>query len=121
MPSGPTREVDQIADRYVEECVQLYPELATELGIPGHDDRWSDYSSHAHVERVAHVRRTIAALHTANPVDDREGLAKESMLERLGLEVELVEAHVPTSRVSVIVGQAQELRSVFDLMPTDTD
>ena len=41
------------------------------------------------------------------------------MLERLGLEVELYEAHITTSRVSVIGGQAQEIRAIFDLMPTE--
>src|SRR5688572_24694815 len=36
--SQPTiREVDAIADRYVDECVERYPEIATYLGIPDHD------------------------------------------------------------------------------------
>ena len=43
------------------------------------------------------------------------------MLERLGLEVELYEAHISPSRVSVIGGQVQEIRSIFDLMPTGTE
>jgi uncharacterized protein (DUF885 family) len=116
----PVRLVDQIAETFVEECVQRYPELATELGVTGHDDRWSDYSLDGHVERVAHIRKTIADLHSASPADERESVAKESMLERLGLQVELFDAHVPTSRVSVVAGQAQDLRSTFDLMPTET-
>ena len=117
----PTRAVDQIADGYVKECIQRQPELATYLAVPGHDDRWGDYSMDGHLDRVSLLRRTIAALHGANPVDDRETLAKESMLERLGLEVKLFEAHIVTSRVSVVAGPAQELRSTFDLMPTDTE
>jgi uncharacterized protein (DUF885 family) len=43
------------------------------------------------------------------------------MLERLGLEVELYDAHISQSRVSVIAGAAQEIRSTFDLMPTDNE
>ena len=54
---------------------------------------------------------------SANPVDDRENVAKEAMLERLNLQVELFEAHITASRVSVIAGRAQEIRSIFDLMP----
>ncbi|MGI8458443.1 MAG: DUF885 domain-containing protein [Propionibacteriaceae bacterium] len=42
------------------------------------------------------------------------------MLERLSLEVELYDAHISRSQVSVIAGHAQEIRSTFDLMPTDT-
>jgi uncharacterized protein (DUF885 family) len=115
------REVDAIADRYVDECVAQYPETATYLGIPDHDDSWSDYSPNGLAERVAHIRRTIAALHAAAPSDERENTAKEAMLERLGMDVELYDAHITTSRVSVIAGQAQEIRAIFDLMPTDSD
>jgi len=43
------------------------------------------------------------------------------MLERLGMEVELHDAHITASRVSVIAGQAQEIRAIFDLMPTDSE
>ncbi len=118
---APTRLIDEIADAYVEECTRRYPELATQLGVEGYDHLWNDYSMDGHVERISHVRKTIAALHGANPVDERENLAKEVMLERLGLEVELFEAHIDTSRVSVIAGAAQEIRSVFDLMSTDTE
>ena len=120
-PTGAERQVDAVADRYVEESTQRYPELATQLGVPGAHDRWSDYSVEGHADRIAHVRSTIAALHSTNPADAREDVAKEAMLERLGLEVELYEAHVTTSRISVIAGGAQEIRSIFDLMPTATE
>ena len=115
------RPVDAIADAFVDECVQRYPETATYLGIHGHDDAWSDYSPDGFADQAAHLRRTIAALHSAAPSDDRENTAKEAMLERLGLDVELYEAHITTSRVSVIGGQAQEIRAIFDLMPTEGD
>lgn len=115
------REVDLIADRYVDECVARYPETATYLGIPDHDDSWSDYSPDGLADRIDHIRRTIAALHRAAPRDERENTAKEAMLERLGLEVELYDAHITASRVSVIAGQAQEIRWIFDLMPTDSE
>ncbi|GAA2098536.1 DUF885 domain-containing protein [Microlunatus panaciterrae] len=120
-PARPLRTIDAIADRYVTECTERYPELATYLGVEGSDDRWSDYSLNGHAERISHVRATIAALEQATPVDDREKVAQEAMLERLSLEVEQYEAHIPTSRVSVIAGGAQEIRSIFDLMPTDTE
>ena len=123
MPASPENErarpVDAIADAFVDECVQRYPETATFLGIPGHDDAWSDYSPDGFADQTAHLRRTIAALHSAAPSDEREHTAKEAMLERLSLEVELYEAHITTSRVSVIGGQAQEIRAIFDLMPTE--
>ena len=117
----PERPVDAIADAYVDDCVERYPETATYLGVDGHDHEWSDYSPGGFADQIAHVRKTIADLHSAAPVDARENTAKESMLERLGLEVELYEAHISPSRVSVIGGQVQEIRSIFDLMPTGTE
>ena len=125
MPAGLAielaRPVDAIADAFVDECAQRYPETATYLGVPGNDDAWSDYSPDGFAEQSGHLRRTIAALHSAAPTDDRENIAKEAMLERLGLEVELYEAHITTSRVSVIGGQAQEIRAIFDLMPNESE
>jgi uncharacterized protein (DUF885 family) len=115
------RPVDAIADAYVDECVERYPETATYLGVEGHDHKWSDYSPGGFADQIAHVRKTIADLHSAAPTDARENTAKESMLERLGLEVELYEAHISPARVSVIGGQVQEIRSIFDLMPTGTE
>jgi uncharacterized protein (DUF885 family) len=124
-PHGPSRPrvrgVDVIADRFVDECVARYPETATFLGIRDYDDSWSDYSPSGLADRIAHVRHTIAALQAAAPCDERENTAKEVMLERLGMDVELYDAHITASRVSVIGGQAQEIRSIFDLMPTDSE
>src|SRR5215207_5998866 len=113
----PARPVDAIADRYVDECAARYPEVATYLGVEGHDHEWGDYSPAGIAEQIAHIRRTIAALHSAGASDERERIAKEAMLERLGLEVDLHDAHISQSRVSVIAGAAQEIRSTFDLMP----
>ncbi len=115
------RPVDTIADRYVDECIAAYPEIATQLGVTEHDGGWSDYSPDGLADQVGHLRRTIAALHQAAPVDAREDTAKEAMLERLNLEVELHEAHITASRVSVVAGHVQTIRSTFDLMPTSTE
>ena len=82
-------------------------EIATFLGIRDRDDSWSDYSPSGLADRVAHIRSTIAALHCAGLAMSGENTAKEAMLERLSLEVELYEAHITASRVSVIGGQAQ--------------
>ena len=71
------RPVDEIADRYVDECVARYPETATYLGVDGNDDNWSDYSPTGLADQIAHVDQTIADLQAATPVDRREELAKD--------------------------------------------
>jgi uncharacterized protein (DUF885 family) len=39
-----------------------YPEVATQIGVPGHDGRWTDYSPAAIAARSAHLRETAARL-----------------------------------------------------------
>ena len=39
-----------------------YPEMATAFGYPGHDARWTDYSSPAIASRDAYLRGTVARL-----------------------------------------------------------
>jgi uncharacterized protein (DUF885 family) len=116
----PERPIDRIAEDYVAATVRRHPTLATALGIADYDDRWDDFSPDGYAEQADHDRRTLAALHTADPVDERENIAKEAMVERLTLDVELHDAHVVSSRVSVLADAAHEIREAFDLMPTDT-
>lgn len=103
----------------MEDLIALQPETATVLGVEGHDDRWGNYSPDGHAATADLDRRAVAALVAATPTDERENTAKEAMLERLGLSAELYDAHITTSRVSVIAGAVQEIRAVFDLMPTE--
>ncbi len=114
------RPVDLVADAYVAECVERYPEVATSLGSPGHDHEWSDYSPAGLEGQLDHLRSTLTRLRTAEPSDDRELIAKESMLERLGLEVELHESHITASRVSIVAGAVQGIVNIIDLMPDDS-
>jgi uncharacterized protein (DUF885 family) len=116
-----SRPVDLVADRYVAESIERYPELATSLGAPGHDHEWSDYSPAGLDAQLDHLRSTLAALRAAEPCDDRELIAREAMLERLGLDVELHESHITASRVSTVAGSVQGLINIIDLMPDDSN
>jgi uncharacterized protein (DUF885 family) len=117
--TAPSRPVDSVADRYVEDYAGLDPVAATFFGVPGHDDRLTDLSPAGFAERGALTRRALADATAAVPSDEREQVAREAFLERLGLEVELDEAHVTASQVSVIASGLHDLRSAFDLMPTE--
>ena len=117
----PTRHVDAIANRYVEEYAALNPVDATSLGIPGHDDRLTDLSPDGYAERDAARRAALAAVEAASPVDEREQVAKDAFIERLGLEQEMADAGILQSQVSVISSSLHEVRSVFDLMDKDSE
>src|SRR3954451_9318781 len=114
-----TRPVDAIANAFVEDYAALDPASATFLGIPGHEDQLPDLSPEGFAARQALTRTAYAAARAASPVDDRERAAQESFLERLGLELELYNAQVPQSEVSVGERALHMVREAFDLMDTD--
>ncbi|MGN6129993.1 MAG: DUF885 domain-containing protein [Nocardioidaceae bacterium] len=113
------RPVDAIADRFVDDYTALDPILATEIGVAGHDDELTDFSPAGFEARAALTRAALAEAQAAEPVDERERIAKEAFLERLALDVELHEAGVPQSQISVIASPLHAIRSTFDLMSTD--
>ena len=111
-------QVDEIADRYVDEWAPLDPIGATHAGIAGHDDHLTDLSPEGYAAEAELNRRTLAQLDLVTPADERERVAKEAMQERIGLALERYDAGVVTSEVNVISGAIHSVRSVFDLMPT---
>jgi uncharacterized protein (DUF885 family) len=113
------RPVDAVAERFVDDYAALDPIAATYLGLPGHEDRLTDLSPDGFAARADLTRKALAAATAATPSDEREQVAKDAFLERLGLDVELDEAGVPQSQVSVLTSGLHEVRSVFDLMATE--
>ncbi|NUR08698.1 MAG: DUF885 domain-containing protein [Nocardioidaceae bacterium] len=116
---SPERPVDAVADRYVDDYAALDPIAATYFGIPGREHLLTDLSPDGFAERERLTRAALAAARAATPADEREQVAQESFLERLGLEVEMYDARVPQSQVSVLSSGLHEVRSVFDLMDTE--
>jgi uncharacterized protein (DUF885 family) len=113
------RPVDAVAERFVDDYAALDPIAATYLGLPGHEDRLTDLSPDGFAARADLTRKALADATAATPSDEREQVAKDAFLERLGLDVELDEAGVPQSQVSVLTSGLHEVRSVFDLMATE--
>jgi uncharacterized protein (DUF885 family) len=111
--------IDDIAERYVTDAVELDPILATAVGIAGHDDKMTDLSPAGFAERVALDRATITELSRTEPDTYRERVARAAMLERLGLAVDQYDAGDVTGDINVIASGIQWVREVFDLMPVD--
>src|SRR5215218_4867204 len=116
-----TRPVDARTDRYVEDAVALDPLAATLAGIPGHDDRLPDLSPAGHDAREELHRRALTDVAGIEPTDERERIAQEAFLERVGLELERAESGFERSALSVISGGVHGVREVFDLMSTATE
>ncbi|MBL0704372.1 DUF885 domain-containing protein [Sinomonas sp. JC656] len=112
--------VDGIANEFTARLLELEPALATELGYPGHETEYPDYSPAGIDARVALVRETLAALGSATPADEVDEVTVDAMRERLGLEVERHESGWVAADLNNIDSPAQHIRATFDLMPTDT-
>lgn len=114
-----TSRIDDIAEAHVERIAALDPVLATFTGIAGHDDELPDLSPDGYAAREQAVREALAQAHTVEPADEREQVARDAFVERLGLEVEMADAGIDRSAVNVIDSALHNLRGTFDLMPTD--
>ena len=117
----PQSPIDRISERYLDEYVQLVPTAATFMGIAGYDDQYPDYSPAGFEAQAELTRRTVAEARTAETPTEREQVAKEALLERLGLDLETHEAGLQQYQLNAIASVPAEIRQVFDLMPTATE
>lgn len=117
----PDSAIDRVAERHLDERVELDPLAATYLGIEGYDDRMPDYSPAGFEAQADLARRTIAAAEDTETGSEREEVAKDALLERQRLELEGAEAGLWEYRINAISSPVSDIRQVFDLMPTETD
>ncbi|MFP7760470.1 DUF885 domain-containing protein [Marisediminicola sp. LYQ85] len=118
-PRDPT-PIDAIAEDWVDTQLDLFPEFRVYLGRPGREGEYSDYSPAGAEAAVAAVSRTLARTEAEAPVDEVDRITKMDLERELRLAVDKHEAGFAKRDLNVIASPAQELRDVFDLMPTDT-
>ena len=113
-------QVDTIADAWVDTLAELDPSLATYIGRFEFNDRYGDYSPAGHERLIEAARSTLADLSAATPADDIDVVTKLDLTRELELAIELHDAQWHLRDLNVIASPAQDVRSVFDLMPRDT-
>jgi uncharacterized protein (DUF885 family) len=111
--------IDDIAERYMNQAVELSPIRATGLGVPGRDDAYDDFSPEGFDAKADLDRRTLAEVRAVEPADERERAAAEAMVERLASAVERYDAGDIASGLSVLFSPMHQVRQVFDLMGTE--
>jgi uncharacterized protein (DUF885 family) len=115
--------LDAVADSYVTRSAEINPLMATAIGLAGYDHLMTDLSPAGHEAQAAvdrEVLRELDKLERAGdaPVDDVDRVTLAAMRERVGLQVELHESGEPLASLNNIASPVQELRDVFDIMPT---
>lgn len=117
----PQTDVDRIAEKHFDASVALSPIAATYLGVPGHDEDLDDLSPAGIAAHSTLRRATLDELATATSVDDVDRVTLAAMTERLQLAEERHAAGLDEMDLNVIASPLQEVRDIFDLMPTSTD
>lgn len=112
--------IDAIAEQWVETLVQLKPEVGTYIGRTDVGDRYSDYSPAGHDAYIEAASRTLGALRSATAVDAVDRVTQTDLSAELELDIASSEAGLQYRDLNVIASPAQELRDVYDLMPTAT-
>ncbi|MDJ0350843.1 DUF885 domain-containing protein [Cryobacterium sp. PH29-G1] len=112
--------IDQIAEEWVDTLVDLDPTVGTYIGRTEGDGRYGDYSPAGHEHYVLEAKKTIARLDDARPVDSVDEVTQTDLRSELSLSVESSDAQLQLRDLNVIASPAQEIREIFDLMPTST-
>ncbi len=121
MPSShrtPTA-VDAVAEAWVDTVVELDPVTATYIGRGG-DDRFGDYSPVGARAFADAARAALSAIEKTDPVDEEDHVTRADLIRDLRLQLELADAQWHLRDLNVIASPVQDIRSVFDLMPTSS-
>lgn len=110
-----------ISDRYVDDYAKLDPMWATYVGVDGHDGEMTDFSYTAYERRIALQRKTVEQLRDAPVETDRDRIARDVMLERLERQIEWFDSDEILRDISMMWGQAQDIREVIDVMSKDSN
>ena len=113
--------IDAIAEEYLDAHLELVPEDRVYLGRPGKEAEYSDYSPAGAEALVAVARQALARISAAEPQDDVDRVTKLDLTRTLELAIAKHEAGFGQRNLNVIASPAQELRDIFDLMPTATE
>ncbi|MFZ4718704.1 MAG: DUF885 domain-containing protein [Ilumatobacteraceae bacterium] len=109
----------RLAERHVDEQAALDPIAATGRGIPGHEDRLTDFSPDGYAARAEHVRRTLAELEALPVTNDDDRRARDFIRERFGATLMAYEHGEWMLGLRAIASPSSAVRSTFDLMSRD--
>ncbi|WP_152349053.1 DUF885 domain-containing protein [Brevibacterium sp. CFH 10365] len=118
--------IDGIADAYFDELCVLSPSISLFLGTAnphGFDDYSPEGLKAANDLRTRTLAKVDAAEAdglTTNSLDETDLVTIDAMRERLGTAMDLFEAGLQHTVLNVIESPVQQMRDIFDLLPTDT-
>ncbi len=121
-PTSERSRIAELSDGFVDELCRLSPITAIWVGRadPG-DTRLDDLSPDGLAAVSAMARRAVADLTAAPSTGTSDDVAREVILERLNLELDKYDSGWAHADLNVIASPLQNVRMLFDIMPTATD
>jgi len=113
--------IDAIAEDYLDTYLEHVPEERVYLGRPGREGEYADYSPAGADALIADTRSALGRIREAAPADEVDRVTKLDLTRSLELAIAKHEAGFGVRNLNVIASPAQELREIFDLMPTATE
>lgn len=113
MPNSP---ISKILDNFIEEGIKLSPIGATMLGVPGHDDKFDDFSMAGYKKQEELARNTLKAIQAETPINEFDRIAKDVAIERLSSEIKLSESLESNILFNLIASPVTRVRQVFEMM-----
>ena len=114
-------EINDLSNRYVADFTRLSPMMATFIGFPGESDALDDLSPSGLAELQKLRVSTSEAVRAAVSTGADDEIARDAIAERLSVQSDLYESGWAHADVNVIASPLQNVRMVFDVMPTDSD
>jgi uncharacterized protein (DUF885 family) len=114
-------EIDAIAEAWVDTELDLFPEYRVYLGRPGREGEYADYSPAGAEEALAATKKALAAVSAATPVDAVDEVTKMDLARELQLHIDKHEAGFQERDLNVIASPPQDIRAIFDLVPTESE
>ncbi|WP_409047157.1 DUF885 domain-containing protein [Microbacterium sp. HA-8] len=115
----PTK-IDEVAEAWVDTLAELSPTLGTYIGRFEYNGRFDDFSPEGAQRFADAARTTLTRLDAQIPADAIDAVTQADLGGSLRLALDLHDARWHLRDLNVIASPAQDIRSAFDLMPTDT-
>jgi len=112
----------ELFDRIWEWQLNSYPEFATYVGVPGHDDRWTDLSLEAIAQRQRDQRRFLTELEAidSSELDADARLDRELIRKKFQTDIEGFQFQSEFLAIDQLGGVQQDVPQMMVSMPTNS-
>ncbi len=117
----PVTLVDQLAEEWLDQQIDLMPQMRVHLGRAGDQSQYGDLSPEGAQERASASRAMLQRVRAAEASDATDEVTLSELVRTIELDIQMHDAGFWQRDLNVIASPGQDLRDVFDLMSTESD